>query len=149
MWRCWEKCVPAYPMFAYQGPVEEGGQKAAQAGVVGARALNTRTCEMKMRMSRVQIQSEACSPLFLTNQWPWIPWILGNSFDFFNLYFTYTFWLVGFDHIHNNGTIWMLTSLCWLNTSCPHIAECAGGVFISRHIRMCFLLFSGESLFLH
>ena len=52
-------------MFAYQGPVEEAEQKAAQAGVVGARALNTRTCEMKMRMSRVvQIQSEACFPLF-------------------------------------------------------------------------------------
>ena len=52
-------------MFAYQGPVEEAEQKAAQAGVVGARALNTRTCEMKMRMSRVvQIQSESCFPLF-------------------------------------------------------------------------------------
>ena len=44
-------------MFAYQGPVEEAGQKAAQAGVVGARALNTRTCEMKMRMSRVRIRA--------------------------------------------------------------------------------------------
>ena len=65
-------------MFAYQGPVEEAGQKAAQAGVVGARALNTRTCEMKMRMSRVvQIQSESCFPLFLPiNDHEF----LGNSF---------------------------------------------------------------------
>ena len=74
IWRCWDKCVRAYPMFAYQGPVEEAGQKAAQAGVVGARALNTRTCEMKMRMSsRFRSNQKLVFPLFLTNQWPWIP----------------------------------------------------------------------------